>query len=162
MEEKVLDPLSAEAIEKFLKAKEASKERKSRFVCACGHSMNYHTEIGGMHVCRPTKMRCRCTNPRSVLDVEDLRQFTYTTFGYGSEHALGRGMTASVVKGKAVKWVEETPLCDSCLKVVVGSPIAVSLDTRGEIPRLVKESGQVDKLVCEECFQRWTTPSPTA
>lgn len=159
--DEILDPFSPEAVAEFLKEKEERGTRKSRFVCACGHSMNYHTNVNGIHMCRPTKMRCRCTNPRSVLDVEDLRLFTFTTMGYGSKHALGRGITASVTKGKAVKWVEEVPLCDSCLQAVEGSPIPVSIDTRGDVPFLVKESGQVDKLVCEGCFQRWTTPVPT-
>lgn len=144
-----------EEIAAFLESR--NKPKKSRDVCACGHSMNFHRELGGRQTCRPAKIFCRCANPRPVLTAEDLRMFTYATDGYGEKHALGKGIMASGLKGAGTKWVAETPVCDQC-GTVTPYLKAVSINLNDlEHPRAVKESGHVDKLLCGECLVKWTT-----
>lgn len=148
------DLFTDEALAEFIASRE--KKEKSRNVCACGHSMNYHKELGGRHMCTPAKMFCRCANPRAVMTVENLRMFTYGTDGYGKAHALGKGILACRKTGAAWTWVAEEPCCDSCGALTSElSPVSVNINDV-ERPRVVKESGQVDKLLCEECYGKWT------
>ena len=148
------DLFTDEALTEFIASR--GKKVKSRNVCACGHSMNYHKELGGRQKCTPAKTHCRCANPRAVLEAENLRLFTYSTDGYGKGHALGKGMLASRAHGAAVTWLESEPCCDGCGSVTPElSPVSVNLNDLDR-PRVVKESGQVDKLLCEECYIKWT------
>lgn len=148
------DLFTDEALEEFVASQ--TKRVRSRNVCACGHSMNFHKEIGGRQMCTPAKMHCRCVNPRAVLAVENLRLFLRSTEGYGKKHALGKGILASRNKGAAVEWVSSEPCCDDC-GVVTAELAPVSVNTTGsDRVRVVKESGQIDKLLCEECYVKWT------
>ena len=149
------DLFTDEALEEFVSSR--SKVVRSRNVCACGHSMNFHKEIGGRQMCTPAKMHCRCTSPRAVLVAENLRLFLHATTGYGKKHALGKGMLASREKGAGVVWVESEPSCDHCGTVTAElAPVSVNT-TFADRPRVVKESGQIDKLLCEGCYGKWTT-----
>lgn len=149
------DLFTDEALEEFVSSR--TKTARSRNVCACGHSMNFHKEIGGRHMCTPAKMHCRCTHPRGVMTVENLRLFLHSTTGFGKEHALGKGMLASRAKGAAVTWVDAEPCCDHCGTVTtLLAPVSVNTND-AERPRVVRETGQIDKLLCEGCYAKWTT-----
>ena len=147
------DLFTDEALEEFVASR--AKSPKSRNVCACGHSMNFHKEIGGRQMCTPAKMYCRCTNPRGVMVVENLRLFLHNTTGFGKKHALGKGILSCKEKGAAWEWADAEPCCDVC-GTLTSELAPVSVNNLGE-PRLVRESGQIDKLLCGECYVKWTT-----
>lgn len=147
------DLFTDEALEEFVASR--NKVARSRNVCACGHSMNFHKEIGGRQMCTPAKMHCRCTNPRGVLVAENLRLFLHATSGFGKGHALGKGILACKEKGATWTWVDPEPCCDQC-GTLTSELAPVSINTLGET-RLVRESGQTDKLLCGECYVKWTT-----
>lgn len=156
MVERPISPLSPEALERY-RAGETLKKNRSREVCVCGHSMNFHTEVGERTVCSPAKMRCKCVKGRAILEASNLRMFMYSTSGIGSEHALGKGLTASVAHGASFTWVggEGGPAtCDICLEKTL-DPIPVAVDTLGGQPSTI--STGVDKVVCEGCYLTWAT-----
>ncbi|MGL4998174.1 MAG: hypothetical protein ACRC5T_04335 [Cetobacterium sp.] len=90
------------------------------------------------------------------------------TDGYGSEHALGRGILGALMRGKEVHWLGSDGVvaagglvgsvgiygvaqCDICLGL--GSqpiPVAVSLDGKPS-----DNPTGIDKLVCVGCFGEW-------
>ena len=80
-------------------------------VCICGHGVARHkvTEFGT--TCNPSRMSCPCKRVRAVLDSEDTRPFLRKTQGFGTSHALVRGVAAVLALGKDVTWID-TPMCD--------------------------------------------------
>lgn len=157
-EEEVLSPLDPRALEKF-KTDHAKVER-SREVCVCGHSMNFHSEVGGGFICSPAKMTCKCSKPRPVLTAENLRLFMYSTTGVGAQHALGKGILASISRDSGYAWLEDPIKCDRCLEPT-DAPIPVSAAPTGVEKSIlpIDESGTVDKIVCVGCYTLWTTPA---
>lgn len=147
-----LTPGSPEAIEKYQKDK--LKKQRNHSVCVCGHSVSYHTEVGGRSVCSPTTIRsCRCAVVRPVLDVQNLRLFLRVTAGSGGEHALGQGITASDANGKEYSWIEPAGVkCDSCLGDMEdwANRHIIALDPYTGM--VAERSTGVDKIVCTSCY----------
>jgi hypothetical protein len=153
MAELPVNPLSEQAAENYLrKMKEprSSRRRTNRQICICGHSLNFHTEVGDRTVCSPGRMTCRCVNVRAVLEVDDIRLFLRNTAGVGAEHALGQGLSACVARGVTFSWIESPPLCDMCTQPMFEGvyPVAVNPHTG----TLTDISTGIDKLVCASCF----------
>lgn len=122
------------------------KTRDAR-ICVCGHPMKRHTIVNGLVFCKPTRLECPCKAARSVLEVQDTRYFIRRTSGPGPEHALARGVFASINAGKGVKWVVELK-CDRCkeLKETL-NPTPVT--QRGVVS--YDEPTGFDALICREC-----------
>jgi len=119
-------------------------ERDGR-ICACGHPMARHTNLGGIVLCKPTRMECPCKNTRPVLDCSDVRGFLRKTAGAGPMHALGRGVQASLSKNVDVKWIVEMR-CDRCKTEGPVSPVPV---TKSGIS--VDYATGFDALLCASC-----------
>lgn len=147
-----LTPGSPEAIEKYQKDK--LKKQRNHSVCICGHSVSYHTEVGGRSVCSPTTIRsCKCSVVRPVLDVQNLRLFLRVTSGSGGEHALGQGITACDANGKAYEWIGTAGTkCDACLGDMEdwANRHIVALDPFSGLP--AERSTGIDKIVCTSCY----------
>jgi hypothetical protein len=119
-------------------------ERDGR-ICACGHPMARHTNLGGIVLCKPTRMECPCKNARAVLDSDDVRGFLRKTAGGGPMHALGRGVQASLSKGVKVEWIVEMR-CDRCKKEGPVSPVPVT-----KTGFSVDYATGYDALLCADC-----------
>jgi len=149
------DLFSDEDLQELLADMERPK--KSRNVCSCGHSINAHSEVGGRHLCTPGRIYCRCAYPNPVLEAENLRLFMYTTDGLGTGHALSRGLYASKMRNSSTRWLNNPAVCDNCSKELDGiHPVSINTAVP-ESPRIVRESGHVNKLLCKECYDKWTT-----
>jgi hypothetical protein len=145
-----IGPGSPGAMEEFLKQREHVKfvaRGGSREVCVCGHAMGHHSTLpNGRTACTPGNTRCKCHNPRAVLKVENLRMFMYTTTGVGIEHALGKGMMASLSRKFSYVWIEDPLKCDWC-SFPAEDPISISLKDG-----YISDSSEFDnKIVCREC-----------
>jgi hypothetical protein len=115
-------------------------------ICACGHSMTKHTEVGGIVMCKPSKMDCPCKKSRPVLDAEDTRPFLRKTQGPGPMHALSRGLAALLTSGKNADWIIDL-VCDKCSKSSgMLSPVPVTKDGRPS-----DASTGYDALLCNKC-----------
>jgi hypothetical protein len=150
-----ISPLSAEALEIYETTNGMRKER-TRKVCICGHSMNFHTEVGGRSVCSPGKIRsCKCRESRPILESKNLRLFMFVTGGIGNGHALGKGLTASFKRGVGYLWIRKNgelsgyAQCDICLSEI-NDPIPVAIDPLTGSP--VEVSTGIDKIVCLPCY----------
>ena len=153
MAELPMNPLSQEAADEYLRKMEvprSSRRRSNRQICICGHSLNFHTEVGDRTVCSPGRMTCRCVKVRAVLKADDIRLFLRNTAGVGGDHALGQGLVACVARKVGFSWIESPPLCDMCTRVMVDGvyPVAINPHTGG----LSDISTGMDKLVCASCF----------
>lgn len=147
-----LSPGSPEALEKYREGK--LKKERNHMVCVCGHSVSYHTEVGDRVVCSPGKIRsCKCSVTRPVLEVQNLRLFMCSTQGGGSEHALGKGITASEANGKEYSWIGDAGTkCDACLGDMSdwANRHIVALDPYTGMP--ADRSTGIDKIVCTSCY----------
>jgi hypothetical protein len=146
----VISPMSEEAVKMYLEGK--LNKVKDRRVCACGHPMTYHSEVGDIHVCTPARGRCRCMGSRPVLKASNLRRFMYTTEGVGVAHALGKGIASCRADGSNIEWLDNGPTCDICLENIA-EPIPVSVDIAFDKPS--GQSTGVDKIVCMGCYTSW-------
>jgi hypothetical protein len=147
----VLVPGSPEAIALYREGK--LNKVKNREVCVCGHSMAYHTEVGDRVVCSPAKIRsCRCSVGRPVLEADNLRMFMSVTSGVGTEHALGKGLTASAANEHGVHWLGgHGTKCDLCLGELGNTNrIPLALDPYTGMP--AERSTGVDKILCMSCY----------
>jgi hypothetical protein len=75
----------------------------------------------------------------------DVRKFLRKTEGPGPEHALARGILASVQDGKSVEWLVEMK-CDFCQEETKVSPCPISLSRSIEF----RATGY-DALLCRKC-----------
>jgi hypothetical protein len=144
--------MSDEALEKFTAGQ--STRIKSREVCVCGHSMNYHTDVPGRgSVCAPARISsCRCAEGRPILEADNLRLFMYITTGTAEDHALGKGVNASRKRGAGFRFLENPLKCDGCLEVAQGVyPVAIDPDSQ----RLSNTSTRINKILCKTCFDAW-------
>lgn len=150
MEEEVefLSPFSSEALTRFEAEREGGRKKRVREVCACGHSMNYHSEMNGILMCKPAQIPCNCKHPRAVLEVENLRLFLHSTTGYGAEHALGKGILSSRSREASILWVGGEAVCQSCGEVH-SELIPVALNDQA-VP--LTKSGPINVVVCQGCF----------
>lgn len=122
-----------EAVEADTRLRTKVKERDGR-VCICGHPMNRHMAEAGRWFCTPSRLTCKCSVARPVVETSDTRLFLRKTEGSDVEHALIRGMSAAVVAGKEVEWIEGARVCDRC-KTEDGSsgpvlPVVLTKDGR--------------------------------
>ena len=54
------------------------KKKRSREICTCGHSMNYHKvakDNSGLTTCSAGNTDCGCIEAKPVLEVDNLRYF---------------------------------------------------------------------------------------
>jgi hypothetical protein len=145
------DPLSALgmdvdeviAIDSTLRTRPAERDGR---VCLCGHSLTKHTEVGGIVMCKPSKMDCPCKKARAVIDAEDTRPFLRKTQGAGPMHALSRGLAALIQSGKEAEWIIDL-VCDKCKKSNDNlSPVPVTKDGRSS-----EMATGYDALLCPKC-----------
>jgi hypothetical protein len=159
LDEIPISPLSKLALEKY-QDEDALRKKKTREVCVCGHSLNFHTVVEGAGVttCNPAKMLCKCSEVRAVVKADNLRLFMYVTSGVGAEHALGKGLVKSVAKGAGFQWINAggeltaEPCCDIC-RGVTAEPLPVAVDVVTGRPTTGTSS--VNKIVCLSCYMTW-------
>ena len=135
-----------EDVKKVEERKYEAKHRDAR-ICVCGHPMTRHTIVNGLVFCKPTRLECPCKTTKPVLEAEDVRYFIRRTQGPGPEHALARGIFASINAGKGVKWIIEMS-CDRCNEVredLTPAPVT----QRGVIS--YDEPTGFDALLCRQC-----------
>lgn len=91
------------------------RPRRDPRVCICGHPLSRHEFISatGQYMCTPAKVTCSCTFNVPVLTAQDTRLFLRKTTGPGKEHALMRGISASLLAGKDIEWIDK-PQCGAC------------------------------------------------
>jgi hypothetical protein len=138
-----------DAIETDKKRTEA-KPRDPR-ICLCGHAANKHNMDSGEVQCVPSRYWCPCKKLRPVVQVEDTRLFLRKTNGPNQEHALIRGIAASVVASKEVKWIVEVA-CDICHRTAAETKILPTAVT--EFKTMSYEATGWDALVCEDCLEK--------
>ena len=127
-------------------ASQGRTDRDKR-ICACGHPMARHWTELGKTLCKPSKMDCPCRfeSHRAVLIAGDARKFLRKTEGPGPEHALARGILASVKDGLSVEWLIEMQ-CDFCKKETQLSPAPIDVDRN-----IRYQATGYDALLCKEC-----------
>lgn len=124
----------------------ARRPKRDNRVCICGHPVSRHTNVGGITMCKPTKMDCPCKKCRPVVAVSDLRPFLRKTEGSGGLHALSRGMYALSQKGGKITWLIDL-VCDRCNEKTDDlTPVAVS--QRGTS---ASHATGYDALLCRKC-----------
>jgi hypothetical protein len=147
-EQTALSPYSAEAIRQFKEEREGGRKKRVREVCACGHSMNYHTEmVDGSIMCKPAQIPCNCKNAKPVLEAENLRLFLHSTNGVGNLHALGRGIVSSLTRGVSFRWLNGG-LCQSC-GAEESELWPISLNDQA---KPLEKSGPINVVVCQGCY----------
>lgn len=115
-------------------------------ICLCGHGVGKHLEVGGVVLCKPSKMDCPCKKLRPVIDAEDTRPFLRKTQGGGASHALTRGLAALAESGKDANWIVDL-VCDRCGKEHKSlTPVPVTKDGRA-----VSAATGYDALLCPDC-----------
>jgi hypothetical protein len=115
-------------------------------ICLCGHGVGKHLEVGGVVLCKPSKMDCPCKKLRPVIDADDTRPFLRKTQGGGGSHALARGLAALAESGKDAVWIIDL-VCDRCgeeNKSLI--PVPVTKDGRA-----VDAATGYDALLCPNC-----------
>jgi hypothetical protein len=126
---KILEGLGYDIEDAIAKDAALTKARsKSPYVCLCGHPVSSHTpdpEDESKTVCKPTRMWCHCTSLNPVLKVQDTRKFYRKTNSYGVEHALIRGIVASMQADKNTEVIEERYKCMIPKCKVKGSSSAI-------------------------------------
>lgn len=115
-------------------------------ICLCGHGVSKHQIIGGIVVCKPSKMDCPCKKVRAVLDAEDTRPFLRRTQGAGPLHALTRGIAALAASGKDAHWIIDLE-CDRCHEHS-NNLVPVPVTQNGVA---VSEPTGFDALLCPAC-----------
>jgi hypothetical protein len=118
------------------------------FVCVCGHSIGSHKEMSyGGWACTNGKLWCPCENPRAVLEAPDLRDFHFSTYGWGDRHALSLGIMKSIRKGRKVRQLVE----NNCFKCGLGFerliPTSLSSDYF-----VLEYPGPRNALLCQDCW----------
>lgn len=124
------------------------KNKRTGEVCACGHSVRYHsaTTPGGQVFCVPGRTLCECREARTVVKTSNLRIFMQSTQGSARMHALGKAL-ASAGLNESVVWEWIDPKCDDC-----------KTETTELTPMAVNASGRVSDVttqwnivVCRDC-----------
>lgn len=146
----------------------ATGKRRNPYICLCGHAMARHSEDPntGAVSCKPSRIWCHCTRKYPVLTVEDTRIFVRMSDGYGQDHAVIRGLSALIKKGKKAEWVTEGLVCHfcetwdsefyifACLEFnLLGFPKGKLLTKRKE--KVIGEWAQVvkDFILCPSCLE---------
>lgn len=115
-------------------------------ICLCGHGVGKHVEVGGIVLCKPSKMDCPCKTLRPVIDAEDTRPFLRKTQGGGAMHALTRGLAALAETGKDADWIVDL-VCDRCGEENESlAPVPVTKDGRATVA-----ATGYDALLCPTC-----------
>lgn len=153
--------------------------RKDPHICICGHPISSHTEysdpahgiIEPVISCKPSKMQCHCKQIYPVLYSEDNRLFWRKTNSYGNEHALTRGITASIAAEKKCYWTEGPHMhCKDCQKKGKGDLIPALIQenvagypegrlvTNYKLTKHKKDEDYVeiflDILLCRKCLDK--------
>lgn len=123
---------------------------RDRRVCLCGHPLARHKEARGRVVCQPSRMSCACADAQGVLEVSDTRLFLRKTSGIGVDHALVKGLAASVEAGATVKWIVDV----ECSKCGSGDALPVGLmQTVGGRVGIAMENPQATRFLCAGCIE---------
>ncbi len=122
-------------------------EARDPRVCICGHSFSRHYMAGGVSICKPSKMKCKCTYPMYVLETNDTRAFLRKTSGSGAFHALSRGIAATENHGKKIKWLIPVPIeCFEC-----GSTTGVTITPVSENKIPIEVESSRNAFLCISC-----------
>jgi hypothetical protein len=129
------------------KIRKSGRSDRDKRICVCGHSVKVHESFdGGFVACTPSRIDCRCKEIRPVIKVEDVRLFIRKTMGPGPEHALSRGMLASIERGHVIEWIAPRQ-CDRCGKEGPISPTAI---TKSGTVVYDQDTG-LNALLCQDC-----------
>lgn len=125
---------------------------RDRRICACGHPMKRHWTDMGKTYCKPSKLECPCRfeSHRAVLIAADTRRFLCKTVGPGPEHALARGILASVQNGEPIEWVIDMK-CGLCGAESRLTPTPIQSIDEGRTWRAHFDATGYDALLCGEC-----------
>jgi hypothetical protein len=139
--------LTSEQVQNVDKQLRDRPEIRDPRVCICGHSFHRHYLAGGTTLCKPSKMKCKCTYPIYVLETNDTRAFLRKTSGSGAFHALSRGIAATEKRGKLIKWLIGVPIeCFEC-----GSTTGVTVTPVSENKIPVEVESARNAFLCIEC-----------
>lgn len=121
-----------------------------REVCICGHSMRRHESFGdGKSYCQVAKTFCPCETPKSVIEVEDTRPFMYNTNGYGSLHALFRGIKRLNQMGKSYRLTLPSN-CWACGQGADLQPVPIN-----QFNEISNKGEARNALLCLTCLYKW-------
>lgn len=121
------------------------KPKRDGGICACGHPANKHLLGPIGTTCAPAKQYCPCKTLRVVAETSDTRHFLFKTKGWGSDHALLKGLLKATRSGAKVSWIGDMK-CDKCGAIGPADPVAVTQDAH-----LSNEPTGYDVLLCISC-----------
>lgn len=150
-----------------LDKKITNNRRISPYVCLCGHPVSRHSRLeDGDYVCKPSRMYCHCTKVYEILEAEDTRPFLRKSNSYGAEHALARGLIATLAAGKNCSWVTVNSQCFDCgieklplIPAVVENGIPeyptgkILFNLKNQVVNSAEYSRRIaDLLLCQTCL----------
>jgi hypothetical protein len=118
------------------------------YVCICGHSIGSHHEmaIGGWY-CSNGRLWCPCERPLAVLEVPDLRDFHFRTYGSGDRHALTLGVQRSLRNGRLVRQLID----NACFKCQEVHERLIPTSLSNELA-ILEYPGPRNALLCPDCW----------
>jgi len=158
--------ITPEQAEEMVANHEAKGKRDSR-VCVCGHPGGSHYPTSfvageenlpierfekGRVGCQAGKTPCECDEFQWVLTAKDVRSFIYKTLGPGPDHALARGVSATIKRGIPIEW-RAGIVCFTCGKPSseVGPILPIAYNERGvEASRSTNQN----RMHCAGCRER--------
>jgi len=147
--------ISPEDVDKNWHKREKYRE-EDRLICSCGHAKNRHTVEADFVTCNPSRTNCSCGLFVPVLKVQDTRDFLASTKGHGVEHALIRGLRASIKKEHSATWVDEHYKCGKC--GVSGHDTALTITPLEGSPEtglrksIEIEFARYNGFLCDDCW----------
>lgn len=137
--------VTPEEVEGNLEEVVIRQRRRNPEICICGHPAGKHL-VGPMGTtCVPAKQYCPCKTSRPVCSTSDTRHFLFKTKGWGSDHALLKGLLKAARSGAEVEWIGDMK-CDKCGAIGPADPICVTQDGRYS-----NEPTGFDVLLCVSC-----------
>lgn len=110
----ILKALGVDPDEALVKYQEHLNKKPERHICTCGHAKARHYIAGEVATCKPSALECPCNEYNPVIEVQDTRSFLHSTQGPGIEHALIKGLTATLAKGTHATWLPGAYRCRIC------------------------------------------------
>lgn len=112
--ENILRQLGVDPEESIKQIEERKRKIVERHICTCGHSKARHYIELPTVLCKPSIMECACSEFAPIILVHDTRNFLHKTEGPGIDHALIKGLTATLQAGKPAEWLPEAMECKKC------------------------------------------------
>ena len=128
----------------------AKQDGRIPHVCICGHSLGSHHANSTGGFCINGKLWCPCEKPFPVLEVLDLRDFHFRTYGWGDRHALTLGTFKSIRSGRKVRQLIE----NKCFKCAQLPERLIATSLSGDY-FVLEEGGPRNALLCPECWSKY-------